>query len=1175
MNLNKKNRTNKPLYFLCLLFSITIAFALTKSNTSNVTKAVANQSQVLTIVPVQNAIAPNQDLIVDINYSLLPALDIKTSGVSFRLHWDSSQFSFQSITNLLSDNLLRQSAIRLDNENFDNDLQTNVYIIFTWLDISQGWPTVGFSPKLLTANFKSTLDFTKSSLKISSVSSLPDMQQLPNTPLVWDVKSHELIIDSENIFTANFEIAPPAPSIGSQSPSYLPQNIFSGDASLCSTDIDGNGILEPLTDGVLASRFISGITGSSLVNGALGQGATRTTSAEIVTFLQISDCQSMLDIDANGVIEAGFDDVLFSRYLFGYNGNDLTESALGVDFQRDGITDLHTWFETHSYIRTITIDGTVTVGTQGISSDGSVIVEPIDNDVDVSVSTGVDQDGDLVYQVEIAGDGEVKFTFGKTVNNKSLTGCTFQDGDDEFPVNYYTWGSPNCAYYLDGIAFDFNRLPTSRMTSTSETTSEISFSLLGIGSITDLFNVKVKTSSQLTSSCSQLSNNGCRDKKPVLFIHGFSPDSGLQYTWPFSGLGGGKGTWDKFPELIEELGYTPFEFRWRTSAKFEDIAAELIDAIKLIKQQTSQEVNIIAHSFGGILTRTMMQGLAYGNPNIDNLVDKIVTVGTPHTGIADEDKCMNNKVFPGGQASYPIGMFETCQQISCHQMGEETISSIGDSRFLFDVSEPGMLMSKLACLSSENENCNGEYHPLIDGDFLVLIGLKKSQNIFTGTHTIGAGDGLISYEGQRFVPDLTRYGTCAANDIHPILPLIPLRNLIAYTNASVRERMLGTDSSEIFPEQTYGLQNSPLDASSGYKHSSPNGILNASIEEVELDCRSAITCGNSTFKYVKDFFSNLEVTIEQASTQSDPTNENTALFKAVFSKPINPTTFTSSDVLLLGGDENTAAVEVILTATTSDNTHWDIRLNYLSDGYTMIVSLPSGGIESLAGVLNQASTSSDNQITYNVQLTHPLNDTGITWGGDYPSGNSTTCTSNITFPQDCHQGRDFTHNDDSDGHAGFSFTKLDANGNDLPANATSWSCVRDNVTRLVWEVKTDDSGIHDKDHTYRWGGTTHQGSNYGTYFNDWDGLVNGTNNQILCGFNDWRLPTTQELMNLVDSSSINQFIDVDYFPNNTSSYFWTASPYASSSNYAWSVNFNLGYSISEGRGALHHVRLVR
>ncbi len=98
-----------------------------------------------------------------------------------------------------------------------------------------------------------------------------------------------------------------------------------------------------------------------------------------------------------------------------------------------------------------------------------------------------------------------------------------------------------------------------------------------------------------------------------------------------------------------------------------------------------------------------------------------------------------------------------------------------------------------------------------------------------------------------------------------------------------------------------------------------------------------------------------------------------------------------------------------------------------------------------------------------------LNDTGITWSGEYPSGNNVDCTSTtITSPQDCNQGRDATHNDDSDGHAGFSFTKLDANGTPLADQSvdyatTPWSCVQDNVTGLVWEVKTTTADIHNKD----------------------------------------------------------------------------------------------------------------
>ena len=49
-----------------------------------------------------------------------------------------------------------------------------------------------------------------------------------------------------------------------------------------------------------------------------------------------------------------------------------------------------------------------------------------------------------------------------------------------------------------------------------------------------------------------------------------------------------------------------------------------------------------------------------------------------------------------------------------------------------------------------------------------------------------------------------------------------------------------------------------------------------------------------------------------------------------------------------------------------------------------------------------------------------------------------------------------------------SYTKLDANGNDLPNSATEWIMVQDNVTGLIWENKTDDGSIHDKDNIYNW-----------------------------------------------------------------------------------------------------------
>lgn len=234
--------------------------------------------------------------------------------------------------------------------------------------------------------------------------------------------------------------------------------------------------------------------------------------------------------------------------------------------------------------------------------------------------------------------------------------------------------------------------------------------------------------------------------------------------------------------------------------------------------------------------------------------------------------------------------------------------------------------------------------------------------------------------------------------------------------------------------------------------------------------------------------------------------------------------------------------------------------------------------------------------TFGLVTIHALNDTGITWGGDSPSGNNTTCISNITAPQDCDQGRDATHKDDSDGHAGFSFTKLDANGDPLPDNAASWSCVKDNVTGLVWEVKTTDGGLHHKDDSYVWYNTdpaTNGGfagiadddgaicygydSNDPASFCNTQAYVARVNQAGWCGHTDWRMPTKEELRSLVDYSVPypGPTIDVGYFPNQVSSSVWSSLPYANSSAHAWALFFNLGGSSPGSKIDSHAVRLVR
>lgn len=193
---------------------------------------------------------------------------------------------------------------------------------------------------------------------------------------------------------------------------------------------------------------------------------------------------------------------------------------------------------------------------------------------------------------------------------------------------------------------------------------------------------------------------------------------------------------------------------------------------------------------------------------------------------------------------------------------------------------------------------------------------------------------------------------------------------------------------------------------------------------------------------------------------------------------------------------------------------------------------------------------------------YPLNDTGIDWCADEDT-NFLSCPQ-AGYPwQDAQDGRDAHQNNPNDGHAGFSFTKLDANGNPLSASAASWSCVRDNHTGLVWEVKTNDGGLHDRDDRFNWYNTDPStNGGFAGYADDdgaiCDGYVSGdpstycntqayvarVNDRGLCGARDWRLPSVDELLSIVSNDRYDPAIDTDYFPNAVSSWFWSSSPNA-------------------------------
>lgn len=224
-----------------------------------------------------------------------------------------------------------------------------------------------------------------------------------------------------------------------------------------------------------------------------------------------------------------------------------------------------------------------------------------------------------------------------------------------------------------------------------------------------------------------------------------------------------------------------------------------------------------------------------------------------------------------------------------------------------------------------------------------------------------------------------------------------------------------------------------------------------------------------------------------------------------------------------------------------------------------------------------------------------LNDTGITFGGEPLSGNNTFCTStggNIA-QQDCSKGRDANPvlNDSADGAAGFSFTKISNAGAAIPASATlgsaasDWACTYDNVTGLMWEVKTV-SGRRSSAHTYTWfssdasnnagaTGTANGGTCGDAGQCDTEKFAQLTNLVGLCGRNNWRLPHVKELESIAHLGASQPAIDGTWFPNTPMSFSWSGSPIAGGATFAWGVYFNIGGVGYLNRSVANQVRLVR
>lgn len=245
-------------------------------------------------------------------------------------------------------------------------------------------------------------------------------------------------------------------------------------------------------------------------------------------------------------------------------------------------------------------------------------------------------------------------------------------------------------------------------------------------------------------------------------------------------------------------------------------------------------------------------------------------------------------------------------------------------------------------------------------------------------------------------------------------------------------------------------------------------------------------------------------------------------------------------------------------------------------------------VKDAAGLSTASTFLTATTLTNSVPVVDKINDSGITQCANdntlFSQCNGANLGGWFGLQQDGEKGRDSLATQgllvkQGSGLAGFDFSKLDSAGSQIANNASTWSCVKDNLTGLVWEAKTNDGGVHDYDTTYAWYNTNT--SNNGGFegekkTNNTQDFMATVNTQGLCGFKDWRLPTRQELETIVHYGQTTEaMIDNGLFPNTQKGLYWTSVPVASNPTSAWALSFLTAGDSQAYKGSSLYVRLVR
>jgi len=149
-------------------------------------------------------------------------------------------------------------------------------------------------------------------------------------------------------------------------------------------------------------------------------------------------------------------------------------------------------------------------------------------------------------------------------------------------------------------------------------------------------------------------------------------------------------------------------------------------------------------------------------------------------------------------------------------------------------------------------------------------------------------------------------------------------------------------------------------------------------------------------------------------------------------------------------------------------------------------------------------------------------------------------------------------------------------------------CVLDTSTNLLWQTKSTETGLHSAANTYSWyapdaasgeldyRGLEDGGTCDGSVCDTWH-YVLAVNEVGFCGYNDWRMPSKDELFSVSDirRAKTPPTMNTTFFPNAQSAEYWSGHDYSFQYNAAWAWNFELGHDRVDWKKEAKFVRLVR